>query len=118
MPSRSRPASCGTSAVSNVCETSKPAAAMRASASSMRAPWHNRDVPAQLHTERIGNGRLLLLTHGIYGAGANWRAIAKKLVAQRPEWGVLLVDLRQHGRSESGESPHTIAAAADDLRAV
>ena len=75
-------------------------------------------MAAQLHTERIGDGRLLLLTHGIYGAGGNWRAIAKKLVAQRPEWGVLLVDLRQHGRSEGGAPPHSIAAAAEDLRAV
>jgi esterase len=30
----------------------------------------------------------------------------------------LLVDLRQHGRSEPGEPPHTIAACADDLRAL
>src|SRR5262249_17510061 len=37
---------------------------------------------------------------------------------RRPEWGVVLVDLRQHGRSEPGEPPHTIAACADDLRAL
>src|SRR5205085_6580304 len=61
---------------------------------------------------------LLLLTHGIYGAGSNWRSIARKLNERRPEWGVVLVDLRQHGRSEPGEPPHTIAACADDLRAL
>lgn len=72
-----------------------------------------------LHTERIGEtDRTLLLTHGIYGAGANWRAIANKLVAKRPEWSVLLVDLRGHGRSPVGNPPHTIAAAAEDVRAV
>jgi pimeloyl-ACP methyl ester carboxylesterase len=31
---------------------------------------------------------------------------------------VVLVDLRQHGRSEPGDPPHTIAACADDLRVV
>jgi thioesterase domain-containing protein len=76
-------------------------------------------VPAQLHTERVGDGaRVLLLTHGIYGSGANWRTIARKLVAQRPEWSALLVDLRQHGRSQGGDPPHTLAAAADDIAAV
>jgi pimeloyl-ACP methyl ester carboxylesterase len=85
----------------------------------MHGPWHNRPVPAQLYTERIGNGaNSLLLTHGIYGAGSNWRAIARKLVGKRAEWSVVLLDLRGHGRSEAGEPPHTVAAAADDVRAV
>jgi pimeloyl-ACP methyl ester carboxylesterase len=76
---------------------------------------------ARLYQERIARGepqRWLALTHGIYGAGSNWRAIARKLVDRRPDWGVILVDLRQHGRSEPGEPPHTIAAAAEDFRAV
>jgi pimeloyl-ACP methyl ester carboxylesterase len=60
----------------------------------------------------------MLLTHGIYGAGSNWRGIARKLVAARPDWSVVLVDLRNHGRSESGEPPHTLAACAEDLRAL
>lgn len=60
----------------------------------------------------------MVLTHGIYGAGSNWRSIARKLTERRPEWGVVLVDLRQHGRSEPGEPPHTIAACAEDLRAL
>jgi pimeloyl-ACP methyl ester carboxylesterase len=74
---------------------------------------------ATLHQERISRGTpaaWLLLTHGIYGAGSNWRGIARKLVERRPDWGVILVDLRQHGRSEPGEPPHTLAAAAEDLR--
>lgn len=60
----------------------------------------------------------MLLTHGIYGAGSNWRGIARKLVAARPDWSVVLVDLRNHGRSESGEPPHTLEACAEDLRAL
>lgn len=80
-------------------------------------------MPARLYHERIARSdrapeRWLALTHGIYGAGSNWRSIARKLNARRPEWGVVLVDLRQHGRSEPGEPPHTIAACADDLRAL
>jgi esterase len=79
-------------------------------------------VPARLHHERITHpgsapGRALLLTHGMYGAGANWRSIARKVTERRPDWSVVLVDLRQHGRSEAGAPPHTVAACADDLRA-
>jgi esterase len=77
-------------------------------------------VPAHLHREQIGSnvGRWLLLTHGIYGSGSNWRGIARKLHEQRPDWGIVLVDLRQHGRSEPGEPPHTLAACAADIRAL
>ena len=75
-------------------------------------------MPARLHRELIGDGaqRYALITHGIFGSGANWRGIARKVHQQRPEWGIVLVDLRQHGRSEPGEPPHTLAACAEDLR--
>ncbi|HEY5950448.1 MAG TPA: alpha/beta fold hydrolase [Kofleriaceae bacterium] len=77
-------------------------------------------MPARLHRELLGANvqRWLLITHGIYGSGGNWRSIARKVQQQRPEWGVVLVDLRQHGRSEPGDPPHTIAACAEDLRAL
>jgi pimeloyl-ACP methyl ester carboxylesterase len=80
-------------------------------------------MPARLYHERIARSdtmpaRWLVLTHGIYGAGSNWRSIARKLTDRRPEWGVALVDLRQHGRSEPGAPPHTIAACAEDLHAL
>ena len=89
----------------------------------MPRPWRARHSAcvARLHHERIAGAapeRWLVMTHGIYGAGGNWRGVARRLVARRPEWGVVLVDLRQHGRSEPGEPPHTIAACADDLRAL
>src|SRR5690349_9989101 len=58
------------------------------------------------------------MTHGIFGSGGNWRSIARKLVERRPRWGAVLVDLRGHGRSESGDPPHTVEAAAADLRAL
>ena len=76
-------------------------------------------MPARLHHERIGAaGRALLLTHGIYGSGGNWRSVARRLVERRPDWAVELVDLRQHGRSEPGEPPHDLAACARDLEAL
>ena len=75
--------------------------------------------PAKLHHEAIGTGTYrMLLTHGIYGAGSNWRAIARKVSQGRPDWTVVLVDLRNHGRSESGESPNTLRACAEDIRSL
>jgi esterase len=80
-------------------------------------------VTARLHHERIARSdaspeRWLLLTHGIFGTGANWRGIARKVTEQRREWGIVLVDLRLHGRSEDGTPPHTVEACAEDLRAL
>ena len=77
-------------------------------------------MPARLHRELIGDdaAHLLLVTHGIFGSGTNWRRIARQLREQRPEWGVVLVDLRGHGRSELGAPPHDLAACARDLRVL
>ncbi len=57
----------------------------------------------------------MLVLHGIYGAGANWRTFARKLTRAQPDLGCVLVDLRKHGRSQEASPPHTVAAAADDL---
>jgi pimeloyl-ACP methyl ester carboxylesterase len=77
-------------------------------------------VNATLHHELVAPATppaaWILMTHGIFGSGANWRSVARKLVERRPGWGAVLVDLRAHGRSESGEPPHTVAACAADLR--
>jgi pimeloyl-ACP methyl ester carboxylesterase len=78
-------------------------------------------VTARLHFERVAGpaaARWLMLTHGIFGAGANLRTVARRIVDRRPEWGVALVDLRGHGRSELGSPPHDLAACADDLYEV
>jgi esterase len=81
--------------------------------------YHVR-VPADLHHEVLGDpsARCLLLTHGIYGSGANWRGIARKVIDQRPDWSIALVDLRSHGRSSDGVPPHTLAACAQDISAL
>lgn len=57
----------------------------------------------------------LYVLHGVYGAGRNWASVMRRLVRDRPDWGVLLVDLRQHGESQGFAGPHTIQAAAADL---
>jgi esterase len=60
--------------------------------------------------------RYMLFLHGILGTRANWRRIARRFVDARPAWGAVLVDLRQHGDSLDFPAPHTLAAAASDVR--
>src|SRR5437879_732681 len=62
--------------------------------------------------------RWMLFLHGIFGRGGNWRTIAQRWVTAHPRWGAALVDLRMHGRSTGIRGPHTVAAAARDLRAL
>jgi pimeloyl-ACP methyl ester carboxylesterase len=79
-------------------------------------------VTARLHADRIEGASpaaaTVLFTHGIFGAGGNWRSIARAVLARCPGYRALLVDLRLHGRSEAGAPPHTLAACADDLAAL
>lgn len=60
----------------------------------------------------------MLFTHGIYGMGRNWNAVARRVIAGRPGWGAVMVDLREHGASTGQRPPHTVEAAADDLVGV
>lgn len=60
-------------------------------------------------------GSWLYVLHGIFGAGRNWASIARRIAGERPDWGVLLIDQRQHGASQGFAPPHTVAAAAADL---
>lgn len=57
----------------------------------------------------------MLFLHGILGTRANWQGIARKFVEARPDWGAVLVDLREHGESLHLPPPHTLRAAADDV---
>ncbi len=59
-----------------------------------------------------------LVLHGIFGLGANFRSVARKLVERRPEWGMVLVDLRAHGESQGLSPPHDLAAVVRDLDAL
>ncbi len=59
--------------------------------------------------------RYVLFLHGILGTRANWRGVARRLVEARPEWGAILVDLREHGDSLGEPPPHTLRACANDV---
>jgi esterase len=63
-------------------------------------------------------GRYMLFLHGILGTRANWRGIARRFVKARPNWGAVLVDLREHGDSLGEAEPHTLVAAAVDVKAL
>jgi pimeloyl-ACP methyl ester carboxylesterase len=60
-------------------------------------------------------GAWLYVLHGVYGAGRNWASVIRRVIRARPEWGALLVDLRQHGESQGFAGPHTVQAAAADV---
>jgi esterase len=64
---------------------------------------------ALAHTD-YGAGPLLLILHGLYGAGANWTAIARQLAAR---YRVSTLDLRNHGASPWAEAMDYRAMAAD-----
>ncbi len=71
------------------------------------------------HLEHAPNGapqRYLLVLHGVFGAGKNWRLFMRKFVRACPHWGAVLVDVRGHGQSRGAMAPHTIAAVATDLQ--
>jgi len=57
----------------------------------------------------------MLVLPGIYGAGRNWATFARGLTIRRPEWGVILIDLRLHGHSQRFPTPHTLSNCVHDL---
>ncbi len=62
--------------------------------------------------------KYMLFLHGLLGTRSNWRSIARQFVQQRPGWGAVLVDLREHGESRGFDEPHTVAAAAQDVETL
>ena len=60
----------------------------------------------------------MFFLHGILGRGVNWRTIARRFVAQRPDWAAVLVDLPEHGDSLGQPGPATLESAAQALLAL
>jgi esterase len=58
------------------------------------------------------------LLHGILGSSQNLRTVGRRLCAERPDWGFVMPDLRNHGESHGEAGPHTVAACARDLGVV
>ena len=59
----------------------------------------------------IGEGKPIVIAHGLYGSSDNWISIAKQLSTK---YKVILVDLRNHGQSPHSSS-HSYSDLADDL---
>jgi pimeloyl-ACP methyl ester carboxylesterase len=57
----------------------------------------------------------MLVLHGVFGLGANFRSLARAIVKKKPHWGIVLVDLRGHGESQGLAPPHDLDAAVSDL---
>lgn len=61
-----------------------------------------------LHYQRVGSGPPLLILHGLFGSGTNWRSIARTL---GEEHEVLVPDARNHGASpHAGEMDYPTLA--------
>lgn len=50
----------------------------------------------QLHFKTIGEGKPLIILHGVFGSGENWLTVSKQFA---PHFQVFMVDQRNHGRS-------------------
>jgi pimeloyl-ACP methyl ester carboxylesterase len=64
----------------------------------------------RLHFQAIGQGRALVLLHGLFGSGDNWGGVARGF-AER--FRVVTPDLRNHGRSPHAEAMDYPAMAQD-----
>jgi len=53
-------------------------------------------MPIPLHHQIIGDGPPLVILHGLFGSGTNWRSFARSMADSRQ---LHLLDLRNHGRS-------------------
>ncbi|XP_010515727.1 PREDICTED: protein ABHD11-like isoform X3 [Camelina sativa] len=69
------------------------------------------------------NESTALILHGLLGSGRNWRSFSRSLasslsVSSASDWKMVLVDLRNHGRSAEVEGlnpPHSLVNSARDL---
>ena len=62
----------------------------------------------KLHHRILGEGRPLIILHGLFGFSDNWQSHAKKLAEY---FQVILVDLRDHGHSDwSNETSYQLMA--------
>ena len=68
----------------------------------------------QLNYQTTGQGKPLVLIHGLFGSADNWCAIAKYFAQH---FQVISIDLRNHGRSPHSDS-QTYPEMAEDLLAL
>ncbi len=78
-------------------------------------------MSSALHWESIGEEKAsgwFLVLHGIFGRGRNWSRFAKAVSKTEPSLAFVLPDLRGHGGSQSVKGPHTLVAAAQDIKTL
>lgn len=77
----------------------------------------NTGEPLALHFRRYGDPatRKLLILHGLFGCGANWRTVAARLASSCE---VFCLDLRNHGRSPWHNDMEYAAMAGDVARFI
>jgi pimeloyl-ACP methyl ester carboxylesterase len=59
--------------------------------------------------------RSIVMMHGIYGRGRNLQAVARGLVAARPDYACWMLDLPHHGASGPGRHGDTVRGLAADV---
>ena len=69
-------------------------------------------MAVKLAYKELGNGKPLIILHGLFGSMDNWMTFARKLSPYRK---VYLVDQRNHGRSPHTDE-HNYDAMAEDLK--
>jgi len=81
--------------------------------------WQENDVQSngiRMHYTRTGGaGPALVLAHGVTDDGLCWTPVAKALA---PDYDVIMVDARGHGRSTATESGYDPATQAADHHGV
>jgi N-formylmaleamate deformylase len=79
--------------------------------------WQSDDVQVnglRLHYTRTGGARPpVVLAHGFSDDGLCWTPVAEVLA---PDYDVIMIDARGHGRSDAPEQGYTMADMAADLR--
>jgi pimeloyl-ACP methyl ester carboxylesterase len=65
--------------------------------------------------ESTGDGPPVVILHGLFGSGSNWRRVARELATS---YRVLAVDLRNHGASPWLDSMSYLHMADDVLRLI
>lgn len=65
----------------------------------------------KLHHKIYGTGKPIIIMHGLFGSGDNWRTIARNLEA---DFQCIVVDMRNHGRSPH-DAEMNFALMAEDI---
>jgi len=66
----------------------------------------------KLFTRQLGSGTPIVILHGLFGSSDNWLSFGRSL--EQKGYKIILVDLRNHGRSPHSDE-HSYQAMSNDL---